>query len=298
MRHKLVAAISLASLTLAACGGGTSSDTNTEAQSTNTQTTDTQNTDNTSNVEITQAAKGSEVQPALSTAEVSEGSDISLNSQSSGAVDGESPTRLNFQSHAEGMVVVKLTGSSDELSLMVEDDQGGWITSFNPGSEESVVFNAQAGMGYTIDIATENDQASFELILTEANRETLELEENEYYVALAGLGDFQCGGENLTEMAGEVPFNKQLIVNWDQGYFMNSAGSNRQDFASVTDLNYTTNENHQLSNGNRYSLQLDLNLLPEMGTLNGTAVEEAIENVDGDTSTCTGNFDLVGRILL
>jgi hypothetical protein len=284
--------ISLLALSLAACGGGggsNSSDSNDE----NILSLKT---------DFAVGIRGSEQEPTVTAASVSEGDTVALNTRLTGSIPEDGSIRFSFTPTETTIVALVLSSTAEDLDLELTDSNYDVnIESSDSTSNEAIIFDAISGTPYFIDVDAYGKGGSFQLKLVEANRSSLGLSNDEYVVITQLNIAQECveDGQNLSSNTTEV---QNKIINWKGGYVLNLSGENKTSFTSVNDNSFSiadsTSESY--SDGESYSnisiFNYTTNFATGELTGDGNYVETYTDNAA--TETCTSEVEITGKVVL
>ena len=305
MRKEIL--ISLLALGLAACGGSSSSSDsgNTDSGNTDSGNTDSGNTDSGTsgnntlviNKDFASGIRGTEQEPTLTSATVSEGDNVSLNTNLTGSVLEDSSVRLYFTATESETVAIVLSSLVEDLDLSVSS-QGLNLSSYGSNSNEALVFDVIADQRYTVQVEQYIGQGSFQLKLVEANRSSLGLSTNEYVIDAEYTIEGACvqDGETSTYNSSK---NVNKIINWKDGYIMDLSGENKSSFMSINDNSFTTTYSKTENDGN-YKSEHIINYTTnfETGVLNGSLLLKETEIDSSGTEVCTSNSEIAAEVIL
>lgn len=220
MKNGLI--ISLFTLGLAACGSESDSETPTIT------------------TEFSSGIKGSEVEPDLSIAEISEGGIASLNTNYTGNVLEDSRVSFSFTLEETKKVALLLSSGVSNLNLTVFGNNKS-LSSSNDGSIEVIVFDAEAGENYSVTVSSEDGTGEFQLKFVEANRSSMGLTNNDYLVNLESTDTTTCI-ENGVEQEDYTEIKSNLgVINWAEGFISNRSLSS---FSSVDGNTFSINRSY------------------------------------------------------
>lgn len=277
MNLKLLAVVILSS-GLVACGGGSTSSGGASVD-----------------VDISDSLKGLSQEPALASSAVSEGDSVSLNSVLTANLSEDSYMLFSFTAESDGEVAVLLNSAAEDFDLYVTSNDLD-LSSERLSSEEQLVFSATSGETYSIEVSAYYGSGDFTVKLVEANRTSLVLSNNEYYVSLPYETEVVCDTSDYN-FDGEY----QVVINWLGGYLKD--GSEKSNFNSASGntftilTNYSDSEpEYDYSYSEEYTLQLTVN--PESGVVSGTETGTSTEINGSDVDDCAISTTYVGRIVL
>jgi hypothetical protein len=282
--------ISLLALGLVACGGGSSSSDSDSSGSGGNNTL-------VINKDFASGIRGIEQEPALTSATVSEGDVIALNTNLTGSVLEDSSVSLYFTPTKTEKVAFILSSAAEDLDLEVST-QGLSLESYGFTSNEALVADAIAGQLYTVEVESYVGQGAFQLKLVEANRSSLGLSTNEYVIEAEYTIERACveSGETSTYDSSK---NVNKIINWKEGYIMDLSGENKSSFTSINDNSFTATYSKTENDGN-YELEQTTNYTTnfETGVLNGTLLSTETETYNSRTEVCTSDIEIAAKVIL
>jgi hypothetical protein len=188
--------------------------------------------------EFSSGIKGVEEQPSLTSADVSEGDSLTLNTNHNGNIEDYNLVMLNFTLEQDTQVALVLSSEAENLELKVSGNDL-YRDSFLDGSNELIVFDALAGENYLVTLFSLEGRGAFQLKFVEANRASAGLSADEYLVDLSYTGFKVCSENGEPEVESNYSGPGQHIINWKSGYFSNSDGSDRENFKSVAGNAFT-----------------------------------------------------------
>jgi hypothetical protein len=268
--------LALASLGLIACGGE-----------------DEKSTPNI-NAEFSLGIKGTEQEPALTNANVSEGDSISLNSISSGYVANGNTIRLSYSASQSGLAVLFLSSLAEDLDISISGANINTLESASSDSNEVIIFQAEAGVTYNIEVSSYEGSGNYQLKLVEPNRSSFGLNQNEYLVSTT-----ENQVETCTTNSGSETYNYSSvyheIINWNDGYVSSLTSPRRYDFSSVNGDSFTVNFANS-STDYSYSSSYTYTANFSTGAITGTAWGQT--TYSNPTETCVFNASFSGSITL
>lgn len=258
MRYFLPLSMLLATAALTACGG---------SDNTGTQT----------GITINTSLKGPASQPALTTVEPDS---LIINSKVSG-VGNDSFEVWTFRNTTGAHVLVALTSSSGDISPSISN----YVARANLGtsSDKLRVFISEVGASteFRAYVSSEED---YELILTELNRETAKLKENEYLVYANVEYEEDCD-----DYYDYDTYSYYRIINLTDGYI--KGGWEETPFTSVSGdtVTITYQDDETDLNGTA-----EFKVNGESGNVTGTD----LWSYTGDSDNCTHKETITGKIIL
>lgn len=261
-----------ATLGLAACGGGdgegSSSDSNGFIDLSGDDVSDAPV------IDITFAAgiRGAEAEPDVSEYAVSDGDSIMIHSRVTGSAlpgvgDTASEFELNYTPLVDRTVLLILSSTeAPNLDIEVRDTFLGREQSENANSYEVLLMEVDAGRTYTMTISTLAEGGQFTLLLTEPNRASLGLTDEEYFVTHQRRGSTLCDGS----AAGAYIQDTYWIINWAEGYISDPDGT--LSFSEVEGNAFSIEQSLDLGSVTEdFSLTLDTNATT--GVVSGNATQ-------------------------
>lgn len=171
--------------------------------------------------------KGEQSEPRLKIQAASDDSHIALNTKVSGDLDADNLASFTYQAEKSGYRLLYLSRDEEysgktrgDLELSIVNSQGS-VVSRNKDNKEYVIFLAEPTEEYMITVKVEYFWSDYFLILVTPNRETLELNDDEYLVAIGGEVEWDCIEPFYNPFLVKTdPFRSGilLIVNWAKGY--------------------------------------------------------------------------------
>lgn len=239
--------------------------------------------------------KGISDKPTLTPANAINGDDVALNTRALSTIQDGGEIEYKFSTSTDKLVAVFVTSAAEDLDIYVSGP-GVSAGSSNDGSNEAVVFQAQANQQYAIGVESYEGGGSLTLTVTEATRGTLGLSENEYLYEFSDTGEETCDGQTYTYTE-----NHTSVINFKDGYMADATGMDRAKFNSVNGMSFRLKdaesesyEDHAYS----YAFEVSLTLDPADGDVTGVVdFSSTYTDLDG-TSTCTTNISTSGAILL
>jgi hypothetical protein len=274
MRLLISIPVLAAAAALSGCGGSDDSSTNT-------------------GIQVSTSLKGLSVEPELNAvnAEVVDG--LTLNSEVSGFIADQDMVSFSYDATSSGLVIVSLVSAADDLDLTVRSGQGS-VDSSNLDSNEMIVFDAVSGSNYSIIIDSYEGEGDYTLKVVRANRETLELSDNEYLASLNENEFGDCGSYTTSDS------NDYFIVfNWTNGYLGKDDGKTK--FTSSEEntivIEYSESESEE-DYSYSYEGTLTVTVDPDTGVISGTDIWSDVENDQGDITECSYETTLSGQVEL
>jgi hypothetical protein len=291
--------ISLLALSLAACGGSSSSDN--KSIDSNLQVI---------NKDFPSSIKGKQDEPTLTTNDVTEGDSIDLNSKVSGTVLATSPTEsthLTFSIPDNQLIALVLSSSSNSLDInAVTLPVHSNTLDLESSENKALIWNAVAGQSYQVEIENDTDvnsnDVNFQLKLVEANRSSLGLSTNEYVVRYNNSGTLVCVDKSGARTEETYTARHTVIFNWKEGYIKALLGTEKRKFSAVNDdsfsIIYTDSETEEGEIFN-YSYNLRYTTNFETGEITGTVKNTDSTTKEGVvTENCTETLTTTGNVIL
>lgn len=207
--------------------------------------------------------RGPESEPSVSELSVTDNDTIVINSRVTGtALPGVADTASEFELTYTPLVdrevlIVLSSTEAPNLDLEVSDNSLNSEQSENSNSYEVLLMDVDAGRTYTLKISTLAEGGQFTLLLTEPNRASLGLTDDEYFVTHQRRGTTLCDGS----AAGGYIQDTYWIINWAEGYISDPDET----------LNFTSVD------GNAFSIEQALDL--------GSVTEDFSLTLDTDSTT-------------
>lgn len=276
MNKLSIIATGILATTLMGCGG--------ESGSTSGSATST-------GIALDASLKGPASTPELAT--VTSGT-VYLNSLIQSEIVQDGVERWTFASEADGDVLLALSSSAEDLDLAVDGNSVS-EESTSDSSREWIIFRADSGESYQLEVESWYGDGPYELQVTTPNRESVGLSENEYLYEINAMVDSECDGSERS-----YTYSYNMIVNWTEGYIRTSDKTNftSVDGTQVT-ITYSESENepeydysYEMSGSVTFTVDL------ESGEVSGTDIWSDSEEEDGDVAECNYQEALSGRILL
>ena len=249
--------LGVATFALVACGGG--------SDGSSGGFIDVGTSEETATIDITFAPglRGPEAEPSVSELSVTDNDAIVINSRVTGtALPGVADTASEFELTYTPLVdrevlIVLSSTEAPNLDLEVSDNSLNSEQSENSNSYEVLLMDVDAGRTYTLTVSTLAEGGQFTLLLTEPNRASLGLTDDEYFVTHERRGRTLCDGS----AAGGYIQDTYWIINWAEGYISDPDET----------LNFTSVD------GNAFSIEQTLDL--------GSVTEDFALNLDTHSTT-------------
>lgn len=276
---------------LTACGGDSDSD---------SPPLNTGNDSPTVYTDFSSDLKGVEEQPALANAVISEGDSASLNTIYTGNVLESSSVEFSFTLEENKQVALILSSGVTDLDLTVSGNGEYFYTGLDT-SNEVVVFGAEVGINYRVEVESNEGAGEFQLKLVEANRSSVGMVNGEYLVRSDNVIKQKCTVNGIEKDEFTINDSSFEIVNWSAGYYAEAAGAERLPFSSVNGNTFTINHRFTISKES-YSLSAQINRIFSANFITGeissssnssseyTRGEE--ERLCNSVSSATGNVIL------
>ncbi len=254
--------------------------------------------------------KGLQTEPELTADTIADGDPLYLNYEYTGSMS-RAPSEndikhiFSFSVAETGLVVMDLTSTSVEadLRVYVDGDEDGLNLIGIGGGDDILVLEATAGITYSVEASIYLENAdtlyAYSLVVAEANRERLELLEDEYWLGIDISQSETCIVTNSEDTnVYESSFSLGIILNTVDAYFragdkyfyLTKTSSNRYEFrSSETD----GGEGWSTSSDVAYDLKLD-------GNSGSITLDAEYTNVEtySETTTCNGIESWSGNVLL
>ena len=233
--------------------------------------------------------RGHESEPSVSELSVTDSVTIVINSRVTGtALPGVADTASEFEltytplEDREVLIVLSST-EAPNLDLEVSDGFLNSEQSENSNSYEVLLMDVDAGRTYALTVSTLAEGGQFTLLLTEPNRASLGLTDNEYFVTHQRRGTTLCDGS----AAGGYIQDTYWIINWAEGYI--SDPDETLNFTSVDGNAFSIEQTLDLGSVNEeFSLTLDTN--STTGVVSGSATQTRTFS-SGEFSQCITEID-------
>lgn len=252
------------------------------------------------NTEFSAGIKGIEAQPTLTNADIAEGDRANLNTNYTGNILEDSSVRFSFTLPEDKQILLVLSSAAIDLDLSVSGS-GHRSASSDEGSNELLIFDAQAGVTYYVRVQAWEGSGEFQLKLVEANRSSVGLANNEYLVQLESVNTMKCIEDGVEQEEFTDTEMTEGVINWSSGYIGDNLGNNRTSFGTVDGNTFTTSGNHSYSeDGYSGSSQGTLTLSTDFttGEITGSSIGSYEYSGDGETGNCTYTSIETGRIVL
>ena len=233
--------------------------------------------------------RGPESEPSVSELSVTDSDTIVINSRVTGtALPGVAETASEFELTYTPLVdrevlIVLSSTEAPNLDLEVSDGFLNSEQSENSNSYEVLLMDVDAGRTYALTVSTLAEGGQFTLLLTEPNRASLGLTDNEYFVTHQRRGTTLCDGS----AAGGYIQDTYWIINWAEGYI--SDPDETLNFTSVDGNAFSIEQTLDLGSVNEeFSLTLDTN--STTGGVSGSATQTRAFS-SGEFSQCITEID-------
>ena len=254
--------------------------------------------------------KGLNTEPELTTDTLANGDPLYLNYEYTGsmmntdAVDN-SDHSFTFTPEASGLVIIDLTADSVEINLHIYvDGNENELNLEDTGEGNSIlVLEAEAGVTYTVDASVyleENDVSyAYTLVVSEANRERLELLEDEYWLGIDIDQSETCVVTNSEETDEyDRSFSLGIILNTVDAYFR--VGNKYFNLTKISKNHYEYRSS-ETDGGEGWSTSsnvvYDIKLDESLGSMTLDAEYTTVE-IYSETTTCNGTESWAGNVLL
>ncbi len=275
--------LAVATFTLVACGGG--------SDGSSGGFIDVGTSEETATIDITFAPglRGPEAEPSVSELSVTDNDAIVINSRVTGTTlpgvaDTASEFELTYTPLVDREVLIVLSSTeAPNLDLEVSDNFLNSEQSENSNSYEVLLMDVDAGRTYTLKISTLAEGGQFTLLLTEPNRASLGLTDDEYFVTHQRRGTTLCDGS----AAGGYIQDTYWIINWAEGYI--SDPDETLNFTSVDGNAFSIEQTLDLGSVTEdFSLTLDTD--STTGVVSGNATQTRTFS-SGEFSQCVTEID-------
>ena len=236
------------------------------------------------NITFAPGLRGPESEPSVSELSVTDNDTIVINSRVTGTAlpgvaDTASEFALTYTPLLDREVLIVLSSTeAPNLDLKVSDSFLNSEQSENSNSYEVLLMDVDAGRTYTLTVSTLAEGGQFTLLLTEPNRASLGLTDDEYFVTHQRRGTTLCDGR----AAGGYIQDTYWIINWAEGYI--SDPDETLNFTSVDGNAFSIEQTLDLGSVTEdFSLTLDTN--STTGVVSGNATQTRTFS-SGEFSQC------------
>lgn len=256
--------------------------------------------------------KGEQSEPKLKIQAASDDSHIALNTKVSGDLDAGNLASFTYQAEKSGYRLLYLSRDEEysgqtrgDLELSIVNSQGA-VVSRNKDNKEYVIFLAEPSEEYIITVEVEYFWSDYFLTLVTPNRETLELNDDEYLVAIGGEVEWDCIEPFYNPFLVKTdPFRSGilLIVNWAKGYIrlngVKEYFSKLEKYRSVTYYEYSGKNNEfsslfeSLAEG-----YLTMTVDPKIGDVEGDKNWTVTSLPNRPYNECSYQMNFTGGIIL
>lgn len=273
---KTLLATSLLSILLTACGSDS--------------TDDTEKTDTPKAPKIDASLKGPAKEPALTAAAVKEGDNVAINSLLTGTVVAGSFVQFVFTPEKSQAVVFALSSTAaKDLDLDIITDE--YTEDFTAvDSTEHAYIEVKKGIPYSIKVKSRSGGGAFQLKLAEANRETFNLTDTEFFYTGVGTDSFDCiSSTGVDEPKDTAKIRDQFIINWEGEYLR--YGGEKRSFSSVNGNVSNHSYSHSRENPN---FTLSANVVLTLNTKNSNIQYSEKYNLKNSDNVggCTGDWEV------
>ena len=242
--------------------------------------------------------KGSASGPNLVNVQVESWDDIDINSRVSEDILEEESFWLSYTATSTQLVMVKLSSTVEDLDLFVygENYDDDWYSA-GFDSNELVLFEAEAGKTYDIEVWAWLGEGEFTLEIAEPSRGVMALSSNEYVYLLNEQQSFVCDDD---ESESNFSSTSNFIINYQDGYVEYWGEDERVNFTSVNDYTVILKDSFSGSDGDEsYSskLEIEFTVNPDTGDISGTEVVDSTEQYEGESYTCRYESEFEGSIV-
>jgi len=255
--------------------------------------------------------KGLDVEPELTGNTIADGYPLYLNYKYTGSMmienyEDSNDHSFTFTPVKSGLVVMELITSSEEadLHVYVDGDEDGLNLLGVGGGNDILVLDAEAGVTYSVDVSIYleelNVEYEYSLVVADANRERLGLNENEYWFSASIEQTETCESTNVQdEGVNERSYSLGFVINMVDLYFrsgdtiynLTRISSNRFEHqTSDTDSGY----NWTSTSESTLQIQIEGNT----GQVLADIEYQNVEKYSEDTTTCNGKETWTGNIML
>ncbi len=239
----------------------------------------------------------SPIQPELMQDTLVDGMPVNLNTRMYGTIENGTELKFTFTSDVPGELMMFLRGEDASVNLHLKASRfrfsDDWEdTSF--GASAALIFTYEQERTYYLTVYADseyNGQQNFELVVVEPNRETLQLTENEYLIAVNIRIDRDCydsvSGDDIRLV--ETP-TRYSIANFTGGYV---AITDKSSFYS-----YIYQGNNEFEEDAISSLTDRYVVDPTTGEISGTSRGTTLYYSEATTYSCDTTYTKDGQIVL
>lgn len=240
--------------------------------------------------------KGVSSAPNFTAVAVSDNDAININTRAAGTVAENGNVDLYFTASGDELVAVTLSSGAEDLDLYIENSDINSSSTYS-NSNEAIVFPASLGETYNLGVAADVGAGDFILDLVSANRSSLGLSENEFWVSFTSTYSDSCNGEDPYTYSDLDGF----VINFAEGYIASPDGLEKRAFSSVEGLSFNVSFSSSGSGeGFSYSStgSSTYTVNPLTGGVTGSGSYSSSELNNGQSYECTGTTTYDGGIVL
>lgn len=235
-------------------------------------------------------------QLSLINGDISDGSTIPLNTVVNTSIPAEGDQRFSFIADTDVQIAIILDG--DDANDSDLDLSAAGVDRSGDAANEVLIL--QVDMGERIEISVEsynNFATNYNLSIVTANRQSLQLVENEYLVQVNERGAASCNDVEGFAFTGS--YNE--VVNFKSGYVRQLLDDERINATSVSEntLNFTGSVSESFDGDSFNSdWRLTYSVNTSTGATSGEFSSESVEVSDGVTESCSTTGTFTGQIIL
>lgn len=294
--------IAFLSLGLIACGGESNNSNNNRNQSPQASI----------DTAFAQDFHGLQAAPTLTTADVTEGDSVELNSEVSGHVLEDSSVNLTFTAEKSGLMMLHSTSEAHDVKLTVTEPDTAievlttWGALRDTSGDEQILtyrnlflFPATEGLTYTIEIQSAEGATDFILTLADANREYLALNRpEEYIVSETYIEERACDFFDDRDLFIETTYSSETyhafsLMNWKAGYHSKGLHHNK-----ITGFNNSIGEFTLTFDDQDRSLSYGVDFETGKVFSSESTSKTYINDVERTTEKCAISINMTGEIVL
>jgi hypothetical protein len=250
-------------------------------------------------IDFSTSLKGIENEPELAKGTLSEGDAVSINTELTGNLSEGDVISFSFSPTDDGYAALVLSSSAEDFDFDITST-GLSINGDGLTSDEMAVFYALKGEVYLINVIAAYGNGDFLIKLVEANRETLALSKDEYFVVADVVTDEACYNEFFDFSAsGSYEEQDQFILNGIDGYVR--YGNDLLQFESSTASSFIIKTTYAhlydfFSDDEEYTW--NINVSTENGEIKGVKEGSVSNFFAADSGSCQINAEYDGNVIL
>lgn len=299
---KNVMAIVSMSFGLIACGGESSSNSDSPKASIKT--------------EFSQDLRGPQNLPDLQKISVTEGDSLSINNEASGSIIEDSSVNLTFTAEKTGLMTLFSTSADSHVVFSVTNNNDlteleGQGRLDEPSTNEegeriyfkSLYFTAEQGSIYSIEVTSPEEAADFKLTLVNGNRfiSPILINPDSYLVSENYEEKKEC--ETLNERSEFIgtqiysdTYHSYSVMNWKDGYHLKSIHARTGEVYENAkgDTFYIGDERNDFEDYLAYKTNFETGEVSS----NGTKYVTYTRAESGNTTRCTIRHTMTGKVVL